>query len=191
MWLGFLRREGAAGIEISRNVAQNGGCDFTTRRTDMDDRDEIEKFTRLLQEQVMEQIRRTYGPAVIDHWQNPRNFRPLENPDGRAQVQGVCGDTMEMFVKVKEETITECGFQTDGCGTTIVCGSVATELATGKTLVEALGTVSASAILKALGGLPESDVHCAQLAAETLRRALADHLREKNAPWKKNYRNSQ
>ncbi|MGB7297389.1 MAG: iron-sulfur cluster assembly scaffold protein [Candidatus Aminicenantales bacterium] len=157
----------------------------------MDDKDEIEKFTRQLQEQIMEEIRRSYGPAVIDHWQNPRNFRSLENPDGRAQVQGVCGDTMEMFVKVKEETIAECGFQTDGCGTTVVCGSVATELAVGKSLIEALGAISAAEILKILGGLPESDVHCAQLAAETLRRALADYLREKNAPWKKKYQNSQ
>jgi nitrogen fixation NifU-like protein len=157
----------------------------------MDDKDEIEKFTRELQEQMMEQIRRTYGPAVIDHWQNPRNHKTIENPDGRAQLQGTCGDTMEMFLKVKDETIIECAFQTDGCGTTIVCGSVATELAAGKTLVEALGAVSAAGILKVLGGLPESDVHCAQLAAETLRRALADYLHQKSTPWKKIYRKTE
>lgn len=158
--------------------------------TDRDDKDEIEKFSRQLQEQIMDEIRRTYGPAVIDHWQNPRNYRALENPDGRAQATGICGDTMEMFLKVMDETITECAFQTDGCGTTVVCGSVATELAIGKSLIEALGAVSAAEILRVLGGLPESDVHCAQLAAETLRRTLADYLREKNAPWKKKYRNS-
>jgi nitrogen fixation NifU-like protein len=98
---------------------------------------------------------------------------------------------MEMFLKVKDETIIECAFQTDGCGTTIVCGSVATELAAGKTLVEALGAVSAAGILKVLGGLPESDVHCAQLAAETLRRALADYLHQKSTPWKKIYRKTE
>jgi nitrogen fixation NifU-like protein len=97
---------------------------------------------------------------------------------------------MEMFVKVKDDMVTECGFQTDGCGTTVVCGSVATELAVGKSLIEALGVVSAAEILRILGGLPESDVHCAQLAAETLRRALADYLSQKGAPWKKKYRNS-
>jgi nitrogen fixation NifU-like protein len=157
----------------------------------MDDPEEIEKFTRELQEQIMEQVRRTYGPVVLDHLENPRNFRILESPDGRAELQGVCGDTMEMFVRVKEETITECAFQTDGCGTTIVCGSVATELAAGRPLIEALGAVSAAEILKVLGGLPESDVHCAQLAAETLRRALADYLHQKNSPWKKNYRKTE
>ncbi|HUU38802.1 MAG TPA: iron-sulfur cluster assembly scaffold protein [Candidatus Desulfaltia sp.] len=154
----------------------------------MSEDDEIEKFTRELQDQIMADIRRTYSPAVVERWQNPQNLRTLENPDGRARVQGVCGDTMEMSVRVKDETITECAFQTDGCGTTIVCGSVATELAVGKPLIEALGAVSAAEILKVLGGLPESDVHCAQLAAETLRRALADYLHQKNSPWKKNYR---
>jgi nitrogen fixation NifU-like protein len=157
----------------------------------MSEDDEIEKFTRELQDQIMANVRRTYGPVVVDHWQSPRNHKIIENPDGRAQLQGTCGDTMEMFLKVKDETITECAFQTDGCGTTIVCGSVATELAAGKTLIEALGAVSTAAILKVLGGLPESDVHCAQLAAETLRRALADYLHQKSTPWKKTYRKTE
>jgi len=156
--------------------------------TEMGQDDEIEKFTRELEEQIMADLRRTYSAVVIDHWQNPRNFKSLENPDGYARVQGTCGDTMEMFVKIKDETIVECSFQTDGCGTTIVCGSAATELAAGKSFLEALGAVSAAEILRVLGGLPESSVHCAQLAAETLRRAMADYLYRKNEPWKKNYR---
>jgi len=154
--------------------------------TGMESDDEIEKFTRELEDQVMADLRRTYSLAVIDHWQNPRNFRTLDNPDGHSRVQGTCGDTMEMFLRVKDDKIVECSFLTDGCGTTIVCGSAATELAAGKSFLEALGAVSADGILRVLGGLPESSVHCAQLAAETLRRALADHLYRKNEPWKKN-----
>lgn len=154
----------------------------------MNEDDEVERFARELQEQIMEQIRRTYSPAVIDHWQNPRNIRALENPDGYAKVKGTCGDSMEMYLRVKNDTITECTFQTDGCGTTVVCGSVATELAVGKSLIEALGAVSAAEILRILGGLPEESIHCAQLASETLRRALADYLYQKNSPWKKSYR---
>ncbi|MGB9005447.1 MAG: iron-sulfur cluster assembly scaffold protein [Candidatus Aminicenantales bacterium] len=150
--------------------------------------DDIEKFTRELQQQIMDQVQKIYSQAVIDHWQNPRNFRRMETPDGYAKIKGPCGDTMEMFLKVKDDKVTECAFQTDGCGTTIVCGSVATELASGKSFAEALGAVSAAGILKILGGLPEENVHCAQLAAETLRRALADHLYQKSTPWKKNYR---
>jgi len=150
--------------------------------------DDVARFTRELQEQIMAELRRTYSPAVIDHWQNPRNFRKLEGADGYAKNLGSCGDTMEMFLKIKDETITECSFQTDGCGTTVVCGSVATELAAGKTFLEALGSVSAAGILRILGGLPDSSVHCAQLAAETLRRAMADYLCRKNEPWKSNFR---
>jgi len=152
------------------------------------DEEDVEKFTKQLQEQVMEQIRKLYSETVIDHWQNPRNFKTLESPDGYARVKGVCGDTMEMFLRVKDDKVTECTFQTDGCGTTIVCGSVATELAAGKPFIEALGSVSDAEILRVLGGLPEESAHCAQLAAETLRRALADYLYYKSAPWMKNYR---
>ena len=153
-----------------------------------DNDDDVAKFTRELQEQIMAELRRTYSPAVIDHWQNPRNFRKLEAADGYAKNTGTCGDTMEMYLRIRDETITECTFQTDGCGTTIVCGSVATELAVNKSFVEALGAVSAAEILRVLGGLPESSVHCAQLAAETLRRAMADYLYQKSEPWKKDYR---
>jgi nitrogen fixation NifU-like protein len=149
---------------------------------------DLEEFARQLQEQIMKQIRKEYSEIVIDHWQNPRNFSKMENPDGYAQVKGSCGDTMEMFVRMKDDRIAECTFQTDGCGTTIVCGSVASEVAKNKTFTQALALISADEILKRLGGLPESDIHCAQLASETLRRALADYLFQKKAPWKKHYR---
>ncbi|MFW6159841.1 MAG: iron-sulfur cluster assembly scaffold protein [Acidobacteriota bacterium] len=154
----------------------------------MPEKEDIDKFTRELQQQIMEQLRRQYTPEVIEHWQNPRNFRKIDNPDGYARVQGSCGDTMEMFLKVNNDLITECTFFTDGCGTTIACGSTATEIASGKTFHQALGTVSAAEIIKKLNKLPPEDVHCAQLAAETLRRALADYLYQKKNSWKKPYR---
>ncbi|MBN2199607.1 MAG: iron-sulfur cluster assembly scaffold protein [Candidatus Aminicenantes bacterium] len=154
----------------------------------MDERDEVERFQRELQEQILEDLRRTYSPVAIDHWMHPRNFRSLEDPDGYARVQGSCGDTMEMFLRVRDGRILECGFQTDGCGPTIICGSVVTELAAGKTFVEALATVSTSEILRIVGGLPESHLHCARLASETMRRALADYQYHQQAPWGKKYR---
>lgn len=150
--------------------------------------EDLETFARQLQDQIMEQIRKEYSEVVIDHWQNPRNFSKMDLPDGYAEVKGSCGDTMEMFIKMKDEKITQCTFQTDGCGTTIACGSMASEVAKNKTHTQALALVSTDTILKRLGGLPESDVHCAQLAAEALRRALADYLFQKKVPWKKHYR---
>lgn len=156
----------------------------------MSQENDLAKFARELQEQILKQIKKRYSQTVIEHWQSPRNFAKIDHPDGYAQVKGSCGDTMEMYLKMKEDVIRECTFQTDGCGTTIACGSVATELAKNMTFSQALGCVSANEILKKLGGLPESDVHCAQLAAETLRRALADCLYQKHSPWKKHYRKS-
>lgn len=139
-------------------------------------------------ERIMEELRRLYSPEVIDHWRNPRNFRRMEGADGHAGNKGTCGDTMEMFLRVRDGRIVDCAFQTDGCVTTIACGSVATELAAGKEFVEALGGVSAAEILKVLGGLPENSVHCARLAADTLRRAMADYLASRNSPWKRAFR---
>ena len=141
--------------------------------------EDIKKFSRELQEQIIEQIRQRYSQTVIDHWQNPRNYRQIENPDGYARVKGPCGDTMEMFIKMDNNNISNCTFQTDGCGTTIACGSITTELAKDKSFIQALASVSSGEILEKLGGLPEADVHCAHLAAETLRRALADYLYQK------------
>lgn len=154
-----------------------------------DERNEsLKEAARRLQEQIERDILAAYGPTVLDHWKNPRNLGLLEDPDGYARVQGPCGDTMEMSVRMDGDVVAACGFQTDGCGTTVVCGSAATWLATNRTFVEALGAVSAPAILELLGGLPQGDVHCAALAAETLRRALADHLANRNSARKKGYR---
>ena len=142
---------------------------------------DLEEFARELQNQLMEQIRRQYSHAVIDHWQNPRNFRKMENPDGYAKVKGPCGDTMEMSVKTREDRIIDCTFQTDGCGTSIACGSMTSELAKEKSLERALLGIGSKEILDKLGGLPEADAHCALLAAETLRRAIKNCLDRKKS----------
>jgi len=149
---------------------------------------ELEEFARKLQEQIMEQLKQQYSETVIQHWQNPKNFHRIEQPDGYGKVTGSCGDTMEMFIRLKQGRISQCSFMTDGCGTTIACGSIATEIARGKTFTEALGAVKGDEILKQLGGLPEESVHCAFLASETLRRALADWLYQQRSGWKKHYR---
>lgn len=151
-------------------------------------KEKLEQAIQKLQEEVERDILVTYGATVLEHWKHPRNLGLLENPDGYARVKGTCGDTMEMSVRVDKDVVVACGFQTDGCGTTVVCGSAATWLATNRTFIEALGAVSSRGILAVLGGLPEADVHCAELAAETLRRALADYLAHKNEPWKNPYR---
>ncbi len=150
--------------------------------------EDLEKFQKALQEQILEQARKEYSDEVIDRWVNPRNMGKMDNPDGYGKVVGGCGDTIEIFIRMEHDTITECSFMTDGCGATLSCATMATELAQGRSFQEALATVSADVIMKKLGGLPEGNVHCAQLASQTLRQALADVLHHQQAPWKKTYR---
>jgi nitrogen fixation NifU-like protein len=158
---------------------------------DLNENDRSERLkeaARQLQEEMERDILATYGPTVLEHWKHPQNLGLLKDPDGYARLQGTCGDTMEMSIRIDGDVVKACGFQTDGCGTTVVCGSAATWLATNRTFVDALGAVSSRGILELLGGLPEADVHCAELAAETLRRALADFLAHRKDPRKKGYR---
>jgi nitrogen fixation NifU-like protein len=149
---------------------------------------DLKKFALALQEQILEQARREYSEAVIDRWINPRNMGQMENPDGYGKVTGTCGDTIEIFLRMKDDKISRCTYLTDGCGATISCACMATELARGKTFIEALAVINAQKIIQELGGLPEGNVHCAQLAAESLRHALADYLHQKKTPWKSAYR---
>lgn len=149
---------------------------------------DLDEFTQKLQEQIIDQYRKYYSDQVIELWKNPKHIGKIPHPDGYAKVKGTCGDTMEIFIKVKNDVITESTFTTDGCGATIACGSTVTEIAKGKTFTKALGLVNAAQILKRLGGLPKEHLHCADIASEAMRRALADYLYHKNNPWKKTYR---
>ena len=139
-----------------------------------------------LQELVINEMRENYSEIVIDHVMNPRNVGNMDNASGFARITGPCGDTMEIWLKVREATITESTFMTDGCGTTIAAGSIVTELAKRKTVIQAQ-KISQQDVLSALGGLPEESQHCALLAANTLREALKDYLAFKNEPWKRMY----
>jgi len=127
-----------------------------------------------------------YTEVVIDHAQNPRNVGSIQNADGVAMITGPCGDTMEIWLGVREDVIKEATFWTDGCGTTIAAGSMVTELAKGKTIREAM-RITQKDVLDALGGLPEESQHCALLVADTLKEAVKDYLAYKNEPWKRAY----
>ena len=128
-----------------------------------------------LEKRVMDEMRKFYSQMAIDHAMNPRNVGRMKNADGYARVTGSCGDTMEISLRVKEEKVADAKFWTDGCGTSIACGSMATELIKGKSVAEAR-RVDSKSILSALGKLPESDVHCAILASNTLKAAISNYL---------------
>jgi nitrogen fixation NifU-like protein len=137
----------------------------------------------------MEQSGNIYSDTVVDHAQNPRNVGDDPYPDGYAIVTGPCGDTMGIWLKVRGDVIDRITFWTDGCGPSIACGSIATEMTKGKSITAAL-KITQGEILDRLGGLPEESRHCALLAANTVKEAVRDYLSLKKEPWKKVYRDN-
>ena len=140
-----------------------------------------------LEQSVMEDMKEVYSEKAIDHFLNPRNLGEIAAPDGFGRVTGPCGDTMEIYLKVRDGKVINASFWTDGCGPSIASGSMVTELAKEKSLIEAR-KITQDDILDALGGLPEDSLHCALLAANTLKEAIKDYLAFKNEPWKRAYR---
>jgi nitrogen fixation NifU-like protein len=139
--------------------------------------DEFDDFARNLQEQIFEETKDTYGIAAFERWRNPLYMGAIDNPDGYARVTGPCNDTMEIFLRFEQDRVAKASFQTDGCGSSTVCGSFAAEMAHGKTPDELLD-VTGEAILKKLGGLPKEEEHCAFLAGETLQEALSNYMKK-------------
>ena len=107
----------------------------------------------------------------------PRNRWRLGRSNAHARYTGPCGDTMEIWLRVKGDRITSATFETDGCDAALACGSAVTMLAKGMRIEEAC-LIDQALVLNFLGGLPEAFEHCALLAATTLRMAL-DAAREK------------
>jgi len=139
------------------------------------------------EELIKAEMRKVYSETAIDHAMDPRNLGDMEDADGFAKVTGSCGDTMEIWLKIKNGTIADASFITDGCGTSIASGSMVTEMAKGKSVNEAW-KIGQQDVLSALGGLPEESEHCALLAANTLKEAIRDYLVMKKEPWKRAYR---
>ncbi len=117
-----------------------------------------------------------YSPIAIDHAQNPRNVGAPDSCNGHARITGPCGDTMEFWLQIRAGRVQDVGFLTDGCGSSLACGSMTTTLATGKTVDEACG-IEQKDVLDALGGFPVETQHCALLAADTLHAACEDFIK--------------
>jgi len=121
-----------------------------------------------------------YSEKVLEHFRNPRNVGELENPDG-VGVEGnpVCGDLMEIQIKVEDDRITDIRFKTFGCGSAIATSSMVTELAKGKTLDEAL-EITRQTVADELDGLPKQKMHCSNLAADALHKAIEDYRKKQS-----------
>jgi len=121
-----------------------------------------------------------YSEKVMEHFRNPRNVGEMDNPDGIGHVGNpVCGDIMELYIKVKDNIIVDAKFKTFGCGAAIATSSMVTELVKGKTVDEAL-EISNRAVAEALGGLPPIKMHCSILAENALKSAIEDYIKKRN-----------
>lgn len=121
-----------------------------------------------------------YSEKVMEHFYNPRNVGYIEDADGVGKVGNpVCGDMMELTIKVADGVITDVKFRTFGCGAAIATSSMVTELVKGKTIEEAL-KITNKTVAEALGGLPPVKMHCSVLAEEALEAAIYDYLTKNN-----------
>ncbi len=116
-----------------------------------------------------------YSETVMEHFKNPRNVGTIENADGVGEVGNpVCGDMMTFYIKVKDNRIEDIKFQTFGCGAAIAVSSMVSEMAKGKTLEEA-SKITNKMVAEALEGLPKQKLHCSNLGADALRKAIQDY----------------
>jgi nitrogen fixation NifU-like protein len=120
-----------------------------------------------------------YSEKVMEHFMKPRNVGVIENADGYGKVGNpVCGDLMEIYIKVKDDIIEDIKFKTFGCGSAIATSSMVTELAKGMKLDEAM-KITRKDVADELDGLPPQKMHCSNLAADALHAAIEDYKRKK------------
>jgi nitrogen fixation NifU-like protein len=136
---------------------------------------DFDQVAQDIQKAILDDARRIYSEKVIDHFLHPRNAGGIEDADGFGRIKGPCGDTMYIYLRIDETRIADAKFMTDGCGTTIACGSVVTDMVRGKEVKEA-SKLRYTHVLGALDGLPEGDIHCSVLAAGALRAAIKNYL---------------
>jgi len=148
---------------------------------------ELDDPFKELEESIIKDMREIYSEKVVDHFLNPRNMGEFEEADGFGKIAGHCGDTIQICLRIKDGRIADATFMTDGCGATVACCSITTELVKGSAVTEAL-RISPDDILNSLDGLPDSNAHCALLASNTLKKALEDYRSLQKEPWKKGYR---
>lgn len=116
-----------------------------------------------------------YSAKVLEHFANPHNVGKIDDADGIGEVGNAkCGDIMKMYIKVKDDVITDVKFNTYGCASAIATSSIATDMIKGKPISEALKLTN-KAVVEALDGLPAVKIHCSVLAEEAIKAAVKDY----------------
>lgn len=120
-----------------------------------------------------------YSDKVMEHFTNPRNVGEIENPDGVGEEGNpICGDVMAFYIKVKDNRLEDVKFKTFGCGAAIAVSSMVSEMAIGKTLDEAM-KITPGIVADMLEGLPKNKLHCSNLGAQALHKAIENYRAKK------------
>ncbi len=146
----------------------------------------FDEMVKQLQEKILDEARKIYSTEVIELFLHPQHVGRIKDAEAYGKVTGPCGDTMEIYLTLRDDRISDAQFMTDGCGTTLACGSTITSLSIGKTIPEAMHITSAD-ILQKLGGLPEADQHCSVLAVTTFQQAIKNYAADGKHSWKRLY----
>ena len=120
-----------------------------------------------------------YNKKVMKLFMNPKNMGEIKDADGIGKVGNPrCGDIMRVYIKVKNNKISDIKFKTFGCAAAIATSSMITQVAKGKTLEDAK-KIKYQKVVDSLGGLPAIKIHCSQLATEALNKAIEDYQKKK------------
>jgi len=103
---------------------------------------DFDKMVKQLQDKILDDAKKIYSEQVIELFLHPKNVGEIRDAEGYGKFTGPCGDTMEIYLKIKDDRIYNATFTTDGCGTTLACGSMVTSLCKGKTVPEATRIIS-------------------------------------------------
>jgi len=126
-----------------------------------------------------------YTDKVMEHFSNPRNIGEIENADGIGEVGNpVCGDMMSFYIMVRNDKISDIKFKTFGCVAAIAVSSMVSEMAMGKTLKE-VKNITKKSVAESLDGLPKEKMHCSNLGADALAKAIEDYESKKSTDAKK------
>lgn len=122
-----------------------------------------------------------YSEKVMDHFNNPRNVGEIPDANGVGEIGNpVCGDITKIFLKIEDNVIKDVKFKTFGCAAAVASSSMLTEMAKGKTIEEAL-KITDEAVAEMLGGLPPQKMHCSNMAADAMHKAIEDYRKKQGA----------
>ncbi len=138
--------------------------------------DNIDEITKKLQDAIFT----GYSPRLKEELFNAQNIGRIENPDSQVRITDVCGDTIEISLRMQDGKIQDIQFLTDGCGFTVACASYVARTSKGKSIEEALA-IKPDDVDQYFEGLPEENKHCAKLAVMTLCALLEEYSKNRNA----------